>query len=213
MNKHTLRGTEYDTYRATNPSGAPIRYARGRKVLVDFGYGIDRELFQPHPAIVLDDFGKLLVVVPTNTDDGNVYPSDVKKAIIRIPSDHGRLSGKHPIFPKDTIINLHQIRHVSKNRIQKDLHCNVKNYIVPNDVIDELNRYLPYPVLQYGDDLMQVLMVKLAHLYSPDLLYQIKRLTDQVNDLTFQLSLLTDQLESLKQIAAGLEAQDQSAHT
>jgi hypothetical protein len=84
---------------------------------------------------------------------------------------------------------------------------------VPNDVIDELNRYLPYPVLQYGDDLMQVLMVKLAHLYSPDLLYQIKRLTDQVNDLTSQLSLLTDQLESLKQIAAGLEAQDQSAHT
>ncbi|MCP1186495.1 helix-turn-helix domain-containing protein [Paenibacillus sp. 1781tsa1] len=47
----------------------PVRYASGRKVLVDFGYGTDRELLQPHPAIVIGDFKELLVVVPTNSDD------------------------------------------------------------------------------------------------------------------------------------------------
>jgi hypothetical protein len=209
MNKHTLKGPEYDTYKVTNPSGSPLRYARGRKVLVDFGYGIDRELIQPHPAIVLGDFQEILVVVPTNTDDGTVFHGDVKKAIIRIPSDNTQPFGHQPIFPKNTIINLHQIRHISKNRIQKDLYCNVKDYIVPNNVIDELNRYLPYPALQYGDHLMQVIMVKLAHLYSPDLLHQIKRLSAQMKNLTSQLSILTAQLETFKQTAAGSNGQNE----
>jgi hypothetical protein len=166
-------------------------------------YGIDRELFKPHPAIVLSDFQEILVVVPTNSDDGTVFHHDIEKAIIRIPSDSTLPFGSRPIFPKNTIINLHQIRHISKNRIRNDLYCNVKDYIVPQNVIKDLNKYLPYPALIDGDHLMQVIMVKLAHLYSPDLLHQMKRLSDQIKFLTSQLSVLTAQLETFKKTAAG----------
>ncbi len=203
LNKHTLNGTNYDTYSVTNPNGtAPLRYSTGRKVFVDFGYGIDRELFQPHPAIVLGEFQELLVVAPTNTDDGAVFHGDIKKAMIRIPNDDYRLPGHRSIFPKNTIINLHQIRHISKNRIQKDLYCNVKNYITPDNVIDELNSYFPYPILRHRDNLLRAIMMKLAHLYSPDSLYEIKRLQDHISSLTSQITSLSSQVETLKQVAA-----------
>lgn len=174
----------------------------GRKVLIDFGYGVDRELFQPHPAIVLGDFQELLVVAPTNSNDGAVFHGDIQKAIIRVPNDDTKVRGHRPIFPKDTIINLHQIRHVSKNRVQKDLYCNVNTYIFPNNSIDDLNRYFPYPILQHGDNLLRAIMMKLAHLYSPDSLHEIKRLQNQITLLTSQITFLTSQVESLKQAAA-----------
>jgi hypothetical protein len=197
LNKHTLNGPDYDTYTVTNPTGtAPLRYAKGRKVLVDFGYGIDRELFQPHPAIVLGDFQELLVVAPTNSDDGAVFHVDIKKAIIRVPNDDTKVPGHRPIFPKDTIINLHQIRYVSKNRVHRDLYCNVNNYIVPSDVINELNRYLPYPVLQHGDHLLRAIEMKLTHLYAPDALHEIKRLNTQITAFNSQIAVLNAQMEA-----------------
>jgi mRNA-degrading endonuclease toxin of MazEF toxin-antitoxin module len=194
LNKHTLNGSEYDTYAMKNAGGTPIRYARGRKVLVDFGYGVDRELFQPHPAIVLADFQELITVVPTTSDDGSVFHEDVKKAIIKVPSDATGAPGDRPIFPKDTIINLHQIKVVSKNRVQKDLRCNVNTYVVPNRVIDELNLHYPYPVLQHGDHLLRTIEMQLSHLYAPDTLHEVKRLHDQI-------VALTTQIESLKQLS------------
>lgn len=84
FNKHTINGPNYDTYHVTNPKGVPIRFARGRKVMINFGYGIDRELCQPHPAIVLADFQELMAVVPTTSDDGSVFHNEVKKAIIQV---------------------------------------------------------------------------------------------------------------------------------
>ncbi len=195
LNEHTLKAKKYDSYR-TNNAGVPIRYSRGHKVLIDFGYGIDRELFQPHPAIILADFEEMIAVVPTTSDDGSGFNEKVKKAIIQIPNDTP-LDGKKPIFPKPTIINLHQIRVVSKNRVQINLNCNVQNYILPDSVINQLNRYLPYPVLQNGDHLLQAIEVKISHLYAPDTLYQIKNLHNDVKRLQADIKDLNNQITSL----------------
>lgn len=204
LNKHTLKGVNYDTYQVSSPTNSnPVRYASGRKVLVDFGYGIDRELFQPHPAIVIGDFKELLVVVPTNSDDGSSFPGDLEKALIRIPTD-SHPSKKYPIFPKDTLINLHQIRHISKNRVKKDLRANVKLYNMPKSNITQLNGYLPYPVLNHGDSLHRAIMVQLAQIYSPDVLFEIKRLQDHITTLEAQVEMLTSQLATMSQAAAGL---------
>lgn len=204
MNKHTLNGLNYDTYQGANArSSNPIRYATGRKVFVDYGYGVDRELFQPHPAIVLGDFNELLVVVPTNSDEGSKVSGTIEKALIRVPNDN-KPTTKKPVFPKDTIINLHQVRHISKNRVVTDLRANVKSYEMPQHKIDQLNRYLPYPVLKPGDNLHKVIMVKLAHLYFPDILFENKRLQDQITELEANVKLLTSQLTAMGQVAASL---------
>lgn len=202
LNKHTLGGTSYGTYRLTNPAGKPRRYSDGRKVLIDFGYGLDRELFQPHPAIVLGDFGEILVVAPTESDDGRAALPDIEKALIRIPSDAAP-GITRPIFPKNTIIKLHQIRHISKNRVKTDLGCSAKDYIVPANIINRLNAHLPYPALSHGNSLYQVIMVKLSHLYTPDSLFEIKRLNAEIDSLKGHVASLTNQIEILKQTAAG----------
>lgn len=202
LNKHTLGGVNYGTYRLTNPAGQPRRFSDGRKVFVDFGYGLDRELFQPHPAIVLGDFGEILVVAPTESDDGRAVLPDIEKALIRIPSDAAPGVAR-PIFPRNTIIKLHQIRHISKNRVRTDLGCSAKDYIVPSAIINNLNSHLPYPALTHGNSLYQVIMVKLSHLYAPDSLFEIKRLNAELDNLRGQIASLTNQIEQLKQTAAG----------
>ncbi|GGG16575.1 type II toxin-antitoxin system PemK/MazF family toxin [Paenibacillus aceti] len=202
LNKHTLNGDDYDTYHLKNSHGKPIRYARGRKVMINFGYGIDRELFQPHPAIVLKDFQELIVVVPTTSDDGSEFNDEVKKAIIQVPSDRGWFPSRPPIFPRDTIINLHQVRVVSKNRVTSDLRCSVRDYVVPPQVIDKLNKYFPYPVLKHSDHLLRTIEMKLAHLHSPDSLYEIKRLQDEISRLNSQIADLNEEL-AYKQAAVG----------
>ncbi|WP_270166713.1 hypothetical protein [Paenibacillus sp. SYP-B4298] len=203
LNKHTLNGSKKDTYQK-NANGIPIRFARGRKVTIDFGYGIDRELFQPHPAIVLADYQELMAVVPTTSDDGSVFHDEVKKAIIRVPSDAVENSASYPIFPRNTVINLHQIRVVSKNRIISDLRCNVKDYRVPDHIIDELNEYFPFPVLKHKDHLLRAIEMKLAQLLSPDSLHEIKRLQNQVENLNYIIAKLTHEL-SRKEAATGNE--------
>lgn len=205
LNKHTLNGPDYDTYPVQTRGGTPLRFARGRKVLVNFGYGIDRELFQPHPAVVLADHQELMAVVPTTSDDGSVFHEDVKRAIIQVPSDLGLASGAKPIFPKDTVINLHQIRVVSKSRVEKDLRCNVNAYVVPDQVIDELNKHFPYPILRYGDHLLRAIEMKLAHLHSPDALHEIKRLQDNIALLNSQLAVLQTELAQ-HEAAAGAKS-------
>jgi len=175
-------------------------------VLVDFGYGIDRELFQPHPAIVIGEFQELLVVVPTNSDDGQSVHPDIRKALLKVPSDRSP-TNTTPIFPKRTIINLHQVRHISKNRVTKDLYCNVRNYILPNVTIDSINQYLPHAILQDGDHLLRAIMVKLAHLYAPDMLFEIHHLHTQIGSLTSHVDALVVQIDALNiQIDALREA-------
>ncbi|MBL4952201.1 type II toxin-antitoxin system PemK/MazF family toxin [Neobacillus sp. YIM B02564] len=111
------------------------RYSRGRKVFVDFGLNAGREASLPHPAIVIQNFKDLVLVAPTTSNDGGALDPSIEKVILSVPGDG-------VIFPQDTLIELHQMRCVAKNRIINDLKVNVDQYIVPNRVVDTLNQQM-----------------------------------------------------------------------
>jgi mRNA-degrading endonuclease toxin of MazEF toxin-antitoxin module len=174
---------------------AERKYSRGRKVFVDLGYNIGQEGAMPHPCIVLYNFIDLLIVVPTTSNTGhkisNMEP-DIQKVNLVVPKDG-------IIFPNETIIQLHQIRVVSKNRILKDLNCNVRDYIPMNEWIDQVNVGLKAPgLIPYGTDLQKVLEMKVCFHYAPDVFHQMLRLRQQVETLEQEKRTLTHQLDELR---------------
>ena len=100
------------------------RYKWGDKVFVDFGCAnIQTEISFPHPAIVLYNFSNTVIVAPTTSDDNPTFSSDIENVIIKAQRD-----GK--VFPKDTVINLHQVKAVHKERIIGTHYWNPA-YLIP----------------------------------------------------------------------------------
>ncbi len=141
------------------------RYTWGSKVFVDFGMtNIQTELSYPHPAILLYNFNNTAIVIPTTTDDKTTaFTNDIENAIIKVKSDGIN-------FPNDSIINIHQICSIHKERIISDLHCNVKSYIVQDSEIDRLNLQEKYRVFQYNSNLLECIKLKLFSLFNKELL-------------------------------------------
>ena len=141
------------------------RYTWGAKVFVDFGMtNIQTELSYPHPAIILYNFNNTAIVVPTTTDDkGTAFADDIEKAIIKVKSDGA-------IFPNDSIINIHQICSIHKERIISDLKCNVKSYIMSSQEIDRLNSFEKYRIFQYGNNLLECIRSKIFSLFDNNFL-------------------------------------------
>ena len=144
------------------------RYTWGSKVFVNFGMtNIQTELSYPHPAILLYNFNNTAIVIPTTTDDKTTsFTSDIENAIIKVKSDHA-------IFPNDSIINIHQVCSIHKERIISDLRCNVKSYVMHDTEIDRLNQLEKYKVFQYGSNLLDCIKLKLISLFSNDLLCSV----------------------------------------
>jgi flagellar biosynthesis regulator FlbT len=140
------------------------RYVWGDKVFVDFGMtNIQTELSYPHPAIILYNLANTVIVTPTTSDDKVVdFTDDINQCIIKVKKDGN-------IFPNDTIINLHQITAVHKERIKKSLNCNVKNYILDDDEIDRLNNYEKFHYFEYGINLLECIKTKLNLLFNQSL--------------------------------------------
>ena len=136
------------------------RYTWGAKVFVNFGMtNIQTELSYPHPAILLYNFNNTAIVVPTTTDDKvTSFTDDIEKAIIKVKKDG-------IIFPNDSIINIHQICSIHKERIISDLKCNVKSYMMPNQEIDRLNNFEKYRIFQYGNNLLECIRSKIFSLF------------------------------------------------
>lgn len=155
---------------------ASYRYARGRKVFVDFGVNVGKETSIPHPAIVVYNFAETMIVVPTTSDDGSTFTDEMEDALIRCPADGS-------IFPNNTIINLHQIRCIAKNRIISDLGCNVDNYILPNTIIDELNKRIGFNYIPYHTNLKICIEMKIAQLYTPEIFHQNIKLKEELENL------------------------------
>lgn len=141
------------------------RYTWGSKVFVDFGMtNIQTELSYPHPAILLYNFNNTAIVIPTTTDDKTTsFTSDIEKAIIKVKSDGTN-------FPNDSIINVHQICSIHKERIISDLRCNIKSYFMPDAEIDRLNLIEQYRLFQYGSNLLECIKLKLFSLFGSDIL-------------------------------------------
>jgi len=185
---------------------ATLKYSRGRKVFVDLGYNVGDEGSLPHPAIVLRNFKDMMVVIPTTSNDNNKIlrmEPDIQKMNLVVPADG-------TIFPNETILQLHQIRIISKNCIIKDLGCNIENYIPKNDWIDQVNAGLKCSeLIPYGINLLKVLEMKLCAHYAPDMFHQILKLKKQVQQLEEEKQTLVRQLEELgaphQQIAPSTE--------
>lgn len=137
------------------------RYKWGDKVFVDFGCGnIQTELSFPHPAIVLYNFANTVIVAPTTSDDSlNCFSDDIEEVIIKAKKDG-------TVFPKDTIINLHQIKSVHKDRIISNLRCNVKSYIVDKDEIARQNAIHGEDTFIDGMDLLDCIRAKLVYIFA-----------------------------------------------
>lgn len=144
------------------------RYVWGEKIFVNFGMtNIQTELSYPHPAIVLYNFANTAIVVPTTSDDkSDPFPQDIDECIIKVKKDG-------QIFPNDTIINLHQICSIHKERIISDLKCNVKNYIVDKDEIQRLNQYESFRLFYSNMNLLDCIRVKLMSIFYSDFVNNI----------------------------------------
>ncbi len=132
------------------------RYVWGDKVFVDFGMtNIKTEISYPHPAIVLYNFPNTIIVVPTTSDDKiEPFKDEIEECIIKVKGD-----GK--IFKNDSIINLHQIKAIHKERIINNLRCNVKNFHLSDGEIIRLNSLENYKFFRNGDNLLDCINMKL----------------------------------------------------
>lgn len=175
------------------------RYTWGSKVFVNFGMGnIQTELSYPHPAIILYNFNNTAIVVPTTTDDKKTpFSDDIEKSIIKVNSDSN-------IFPNDSIINVHQICSIHKERVISDLHCNVKSYVMQDTEIDRLNKLENYKVFQYGISLLDCIRIKLISLFDNNFLSSIfeneaYNINDTI-DLKKQIKQLEEENNTLKNL-------------
>ncbi|HYK74330.1 MAG TPA: type II toxin-antitoxin system PemK/MazF family toxin [Pseudoneobacillus sp.] len=92
-------------------------YSRGKLLFIDYGqYNIGEEFSLEHMGIVIQDFGNdLITVLPVTTDRGQTYHKNIERSIIRVKSkDYSQ-------FEHNSILLIHQIITVSKNRIIKEL--------------------------------------------------------------------------------------------
>ncbi|GIM27774.1 hypothetical protein CPJCM30710_04400 [Clostridium polyendosporum] len=171
---------------------AKLRYSKGRKVFVDFGCGnIGWETSLPHPAFILYNFAKTAVVIPTTSDDGSNFSNEMELSLIRCRKDNN-------VFPCDSLINLNQIRVISKNRILKDLNCSAQDYMLSNETVDELNSKLPDPIIPYNIDLKQCIEIKIAHLYAKDVFNKMVDYNKQINLNNQSIEKLKDEINELR---------------
>ena len=176
---------------------------------MDFGCGnIQTELSFPHPAIVLYNFANTVIVAPTTSDDSpNCFSDDIEEVIIKAKKDG-------TVFPKDTIINLHQIKSVHKDRIISNLRCNVKSYIVDKDEIARQNAIHGKATFIDGMDLLDCIRTKLVYIFAePQMRAKnaaILQQRDKINDLQADLEAtqqkileLTAQVEKTSAVEQG----------
>lgn len=179
------------------------RYSRGRKVFVDFGCSnVGKETSLPHPAFIIYNFAETAIVVPTTSDDGSVFSREMEPALIRCKKD-----GK--IFPADTLINLHQIRVISKNRIIKDLKCDARDYIVTDEEVDRINSGLAASILHYGADLQKCIETQISRLYTPDVLINYAKLNHNYDDLNRMFLEVNHENEELKKTILMLQHENE----
>lgn len=167
-------------------TGSQYRYKWGDKVFVDFGCSnIQTEISFPHPAIVLYNFSNTVIVVPTTSDDNPSFPKEIDEVVIKVQKDGH-------IFPKDTVINLHQVKAIHKERIISNLKSNVRQYIVNNVEISRLNTVSPAPLFSNGMDLLSCIQTRLALMFS---LQQTQKLVQQIATLEAEINDKDDLLQ------------------
>ena len=173
------------------------RYKWGDKVFVDFGCSsIQTELAYPHPAIVLYNFEKSVLIAPTSSDDSaSALNSDIQKLLIKAKKDG-------MFFFNDTLINMHQIQVVHKKRIIKSLKCNVSQYNIESAEIDRLNNIDNTDIYYYGMNLLDCMRCKLMIRFGSSVFKnyydELLLLKNDINKKDELIKTLSDEIEFLK---------------
>ena len=163
---------------------------------------VDDLLALLHPAVHqrggLYNFANTVIVAPTTSDDSpNSFSADIEEVIIKAKRDG-------TVFPKDTIINLHQIKSVHKDRIISNLRCNVKSYIVDRQEIARQNAIHGADTFTDGMDLLDCIRTKLAYILAAP---QMQSKNTEILNGRQQISQLQTALEAAQQKIAELTAQ------
>jgi len=137
------------------------RYSGGQIVHVDFGCGnIKTELSFPHPAIILYNFAQTAIVIPITTDDKKTaFDDEIENVIIKVKS-------KENSIPNDSIINIHQLKAIHKERIINKLKYNVKKYIVDDQEIKRLNSRIDIESFKTNMSLWECIQLKYALMFN-----------------------------------------------
>lgn len=109
-------------------------YRSGDVIQIDFGHlNIGHEQSFMHMAIVIADYKGLLVVVPIQSDRNQNFSPDTARAVLKMPAtDYSFLS-------HDSVLLIHQIKVVSKNRIYKVLG----HTVAQTKIMDDLQKDRP----------------------------------------------------------------------
>lgn len=136
----------------TRNKSASNTYSRGRLLFIDFGqHNIGLEFSYEHIGIVLQDFGKLVTVVPVTSDRGQTFDPNIEKAVIRVKSS------SYNQFENDSILLLHQIRSVGKNRIVKDLFKTIgKTPLMESVEKNILSTYTPFVNKSFNENIAEL---------------------------------------------------------
>jgi len=158
-----------------------MKINRGRLVFVDFGSNIGNEMSFPHPAVVVANHPGTITVVPMSSFKGSI-PAAIANTTIFVDSSVYRQ------FDRDTLLYVHQMRTVDKNRIVRDIRKSIA-----------------------GTPLMEQLEELIARTVA---LNHTKKLDHEIDQLKNELAARDELLENikswyrggqLKEIAAALE--------
>lgn len=160
----------YGTDKFKNRNNSSINsYSRGRLLLIDFGnHNIGLEFSLEHMGVVIRDFDGLLEVVPITSDHGQIYNKHIENVIIRIKKD------EYPQFNNDSILLIHQIQSIGKNRIVRDIGQSIA--------------FTP---------LMELLEEKISKTYSP---FKMKNISEEINKLKKDIKIKDEEIKCLQSL-------------
>lgn len=115
MNQYGVHGPKKDVDRTTLRSR---KINRGRVVFVDFGINVGSELCFAHMAVVVANYAGIMQVVPISSYRGSI-PQALQDSTVFIDAN------TYPDFQHDSLLLVHQMRTVDKNRIIKDMRFTI----------------------------------------------------------------------------------------
>lgn len=175
------------------------RYSRGRLLFIDYGHhNVGLEFSLSHIGIVLKDFGDLLEVLPVTSDKNQTYSRDIENTIIRVKK------AQYNQFDDNSILLIHQIQSISKNRIIKDLFKSIKHTPLMEEIEEKIySTYTPYLKSKMTNEfnrLNQIILAKEEEIQNKE-----KELEDKIKEIETLKQQLSEVYLKFDQTASSSE--------
>lgn len=130
-NNYGIYGDKRDNSRNNSANSL---FGKGRLLYLDYGqHNIGVEFSFSHMGIVLKDFKSLIVVVPVTSDKGQIYSDEIENSIIRVKKKD------YKQFNENSIILIHQVQSLSKNRINRYLGQSINKTPLMAEIEEKLS--------------------------------------------------------------------------